>query len=106
MKIVHSTDYIYIHGEDERLASAVLEILRRDLIAFDHVQSWNKSFIAPDSQDWKGAYLDRERNHAFQNTRNLLRSIYLAVAAQKGEFPNQERLISLEFDSIKSLRPY
>jgi len=105
-KIVHSNTYVYIHGEDERLASAVLEILRRDLIPMDQVESWNTSFSAPDGKDWKGTYVDELRNRAFQNTRNLLRSIYLAITAQPGEFPNQERLISLVFEALKTLRPY
>ena len=37
VKIIHSTHHVYIHGEDEMLASAVLEILRRDLIPMDQV---------------------------------------------------------------------
>ena len=41
-KIVHSTNYVYIHGEDERLANAVIEILRRDLISLNQLDTWAK----------------------------------------------------------------
>jgi len=44
VKVVHSTNHVYIHGEDERLASAILEILRRDMIPVEQVESWSKSF--------------------------------------------------------------
>ncbi len=103
VKMIHSTNHVYIHGEDERLASAVLEILRRDLVPLDQVESWVKSFTTPDGKDWKGAYVDEERNRAFQNTRNFLRSAYLALLPQPGEFPNRERLMDFALNAIQSL---
>jgi hypothetical protein len=106
VKIVHSTNHVYIHGEDERLASAIMEILRRDLVPSNQVESWLKSFTTPDGKGWKGAYIDEERNRPFQNTRNLLRSMYLALIAQPDEFPNREKLARLVFDSLQSLHPY
>ena len=105
-KIIHSTNHVYIQGEDERLANAILEILRRDLIPSDQVESWTKSFTAPDGKDWKGAYIDEQRNNAYQNTRNLLRSIYLALTAQPGEYPNRERFRGLVFESLNAIRRY
>lgn len=104
-KMVHSTAHIYIHGEDERLARAVLEILRRDLIPAEQVESWTTACTQPDGTDWKGAYLDEEKNRAFQNTRNLMRSIYLALIAQPVEFPNRERLSGLVLEALNVMRP-
>jgi hypothetical protein len=106
VKMIHSKNHVYIHGEDERLASAVLEIFRRDLIPLDQVESWTKSFSAPDGKDWKGAYVAEERNHAFQNTRNFIRSVYLALIAQPVEFPYREHLTDLVLGAIQSIRPY
>src|SRR5512143_217046 len=63
-KIVHSTRYIYIHGEDERLANTVIEILRRDLVSLNQLEIWTRSFKEPDGGDWKGAYVDEERSQA------------------------------------------
>jgi hypothetical protein len=106
VKMIHSTNHVYIHGEDERLASAILEILRRNQIPFDQVESWTKSFSAPDGKDWKGAYVDEERNRAFQNTRNLLRSVYMALVSQPDEFPNRESLMVIVMNSLQVLRPF
>jgi hypothetical protein len=106
VKIIHSTNHVYIHGEDERLASAVLEILRRDLLPADQVQQWMKSFTEPDGRDWKGAYVDEQRNYAFQNTRNLLRSVYVALVSQPDEFPNRETLTGSALNSLQALRPF
>jgi hypothetical protein len=104
-KIVHSSNHVYIHGEDERLAGAVLEILRQDLIPVGQVESWTKSLTEPDGKDWKGSYVEEERNRAYQNTRNLLRSVYLALATQPGDFPNRKQLMIRVFESLDALRP-
>jgi hypothetical protein len=102
-KIIHSTNYIYIHGEDERLAGAVIEALRRNLIPTEKVGAWTKSFI---EQDWKGAYTDEKRNRAFQNTRNLLRSIYLELKKDEKEISKQTEIENIFLEAIKDLKPY
>ncbi|MBK8821222.1 MAG: DUF2785 domain-containing protein [Anaerolineales bacterium] len=102
-KIIHSTNYLYIHGEDERLASAVIESLRRDLLSTEKVETWAKSFT---DQNWKGAYTDEERNRAFQNTRNFLRSIYLELKNDEDEMSKRDEFEKIFLEAIKHLRPY
>lgn len=102
-KIIHSTNYIYIHGEDERLAIAVIEILRRDLISIKKVNSWAKSFI---DHNWKGAFTNEEGNRAFQNTRNLLRSIYLEFKKSEEKILEQEEVENIFLEAIKGLKSY
>jgi hypothetical protein len=102
-KIIHSTNYIYIHGEDERLAGSVMEALRRDLIPTEKVEAWAKSFT---EQNWKGAYTDEERNRAFQNTRNLLRSIYLELKTNEEEISKRDELENIFLATIKVLKAY
>ena len=105
-KMIHSTNHVYIHGEDERLASAVIEVLRRDAISLNQLEAWAKSFVEPDGKIWKGASADDERNRAFQNTRNLIRSIYLGLIVQSEEFPDREPLTRLFLNMLAGLKPY
>lgn len=105
-KMTHATEQVYIHGEDERLASAVIEILRRDLVSLNQLEAWAKSLLRPDGKDWKGALADRERNHAFQNTRNLLRSIYLSLLMDSEEMPERESLQRLFLNTLTEFKPY
>ena len=105
-KIVHSTNHVYIHGEDDRLASAVIEILGRDLIPLEKVEAWTRSFTAPDGLDWKGVYIDEERNRAFQNTRNLLRSTHLQLLLDEEELLQREQHIHIFLDALRDLNPY
>lgn len=105
-KMVHSTDHIYIHGEDDRLAAAVIEILRRGLVPVEEVEAWTRSLTEPDGGNWKGVYSEEGRNRAFQNTRNLLRSIYLQLLLDEGEMPDREPLRVLFLNALKNMKPF
>jgi hypothetical protein len=105
IKIVHSTNHVYLHAEDDRLASAVIEILRRDAVSLNQMDTWKRSLLEPGGKSWKGAFLEEERTRAFQNTRNLLRSIYFQLIAQPEEFPEREGQTRLLLNTINSLKP-
>lgn len=105
-KIVHSTNHVYIHGEDERLAGALIEILRRGLVPVEQVESWTHSLSEPDGGNWKGVYVEEERNRAFQNTRNLLRSIFVQLVWDEAEIPDRNRLTNIFLNALKNLKPY
>ncbi len=102
-KIIHATNHIYIHGEDERLACAVNQVLRRGLISNEKAEAWSQSFT---KHDWADAYTDEYHNRAFQNTRNLLRSIYLESKIYEEELPGLAEYEKLFYDALKKLKPY
>jgi hypothetical protein len=104
-KMIHATNHVYIHGEDERLAAAVIEILRRDLVSLNQLEIWARSFREPDGKDWKSTFLDEERNRAFQNTRSFLRSIYFALLNTPADFPDREAIIHLLHNTLTELKP-
>lgn len=105
-QIVHAAWHVYIHGEDERLASAVIEILRRDAISLNQMEAWAKTLSRPDGKDWKGAYVEENRNRAYQNTRNLLRSIYLAIISQPDALPDREQVARLFLNTLNEIKRY
>ena len=105
-KMVHATNHVYIHGEDDRLAGAVIELMRRGLVSVEQLDSWTHSLTEPDGGGWKGVYVEEERNRAFQNTRNLLRSIYLQLLLDEEEMPNHERLTEIFLSALKNMKPY
>lgn len=105
-QIIHSTNHVYIHGEDERLANAVMEVLRRDEVSLNQLEAWAKTMSHPDGKEWKGAYVEEDRNRAYQNTRNLLRSIYLAVVSQRDKLPDHEGLSRLFLNTLNEIKRY
>lgn len=102
-KLVHSTNWIYIHGEDERLANAVTAILQRNLPAEGFLKTWLKSITEPEPS-WSDAYLNEGKAKAFHNTRNFLRS--LSETARTAALPEKESTAQLVYESLDSLKPY
>jgi len=103
-KMIHSTNWVYIHGEDERLSNAVMAILRRDLISIEFLKSWLKTITEPE-KSWKGAYMDEGQTKAFHNTRNFLRSL-MASVINTNDLKNKETIQSVILESVSTFVPY
>ena len=100
-KLTSSTNWVYVHGEDDRLSRAVLTIFRRGLVSFFDVQEWLASFTG----NWKGAWIDKGRTRAFSNLRNFIRSLYLQVATEE-DLPDQDELEKMVLNAIQKMKPY
>ena len=101
-KLVNASDWVYLHGEDDRLSAATLSILRREMLPISAIKEWLKSFTSP---NWKGAWTKEESTRAFFNVRNYLHSLYLQVATGEG-LPKQDELEKMLLNTIRKLRPY
>ncbi|NJC97213.1 MAG: hypothetical protein C3F07_04885 [Anaerolineales bacterium] len=103
-KLIRSTDWVYIHGEDERLANAVMAVLQRDTLSMEFLESWLKSFTDPE-ESWKGAYIDEEQARSFHNVRNFLRSILVTSLPANGT-TEKEEIHGLIMEAVNTLAPY
>lgn len=103
-KLVRSSNWIYIHGEDDRLANAVIAMLKRNLITPEDWDHWLQS-INPSGESWKGAYMDGDRARAFHNVRNFLRSLSEAIRSNE-TLPQKPWVQSKVFQALDQLRPY
>ncbi len=77
-KIMLPVPYLYIHGEDERLVSAIIEILKREQVDWRVWDRWLDRFVK-----WKGSWEEGDFDptiHApWFNSKNLLRSLYFRL---------------------------
>lgn len=103
-KLVQSTHWVYIHGEDDRLANAVMMTLQRDLVSTDFLGTWLKSFTEPE-RSWSGAYTDEGQAKAFHNSRNFLRSLSETIRTTD-EMPQKETIAKLVYEALDNLKPY
>jgi hypothetical protein len=104
-KLVLSSDWVYQHGEDDRLSRAVLEILRRDTLTTAFIKKWLSSLLTPDRSARKDTWTKDESLRAFFNVRNFLRSLYLQVATED-ELPLQELHERMFLEGVQKVRPY
>lgn len=100
-KLLTASNWVYVHGEDDRLSAAILPILQRGLLELGSVQEWLSNFTG----NWKGAWTKEESTRVFFNIRNFLRSLFLQVTTEK-ELPLQSELEQIVLDAIQNLRPY
>jgi hypothetical protein len=83
---------VLIHGEDDRLARAVIAANQRQMLDEFFIKQWLHAFVDPRKRGWKGSYGSPARQVGYFNTRNFLRSLHLQVAQNPGLF-NQDYLL-------------
>ena len=73
---------VYQHGEDERLARAVLALFHRPDLDQEAVKQWLEGLAARSQGMWEGP-LDPVRFAEVQNAKNLLKSLYVILSAEE-----------------------
>jgi Protein of unknown function (DUF2785) len=76
-RLLTPSPVVFVHHEDERLAYAVLNVLRRDLVGQPFLTAWLDRFThPPDQQDWRAAYASAADSAMRANVTAFLRSLY------------------------------
>jgi Protein of unknown function (DUF2785) len=79
-RVLAPTPAVFVHHEDERLAYAALNVLRRRLVARPVVTAWLDRFTAPAGRpDWRQAYATQPESAARANATSFLRSLYFQL---------------------------
>jgi hypothetical protein len=71
---------VFAHAEDERLAAALLSVVRRQDFDATRLDPWLARFLALEKQVWSQAPPDPPTLDVSQNERNLLRSLYVLLS--------------------------
>jgi hypothetical protein len=71
---------VFTHAEDERLAAAVLSVVRRPDLDVSALDPWLARFVVLEKEIWAKAPPDPATLDASQNARNLLRSFYVLLS--------------------------
>jgi hypothetical protein len=79
-KMLTTHHYIYCHDEDERLVSAVISALERNLLEMDFLKTWLDRTANPDFlPTWKEMFSNEETCTAHLNTKTFLRSLHFRL---------------------------
>jgi hypothetical protein len=83
---------VFVHHEDERLAYAALNVLRRDLVDRPRLVAWLDRFTAPPGEDsWRSAYASRPLSAARANVTAFLRSLYFQLILTESPPPDAQK---------------
>jgi hypothetical protein len=97
-KLTAPTTHVFVHLEDERLAAAVVAVLRRDLLDTADIEAW-LALLTRNSYDFASNWFtDAAAANALHNTRNMLRSLSFQLrwgADPPGQAADAARLVEL-----------
>jgi hypothetical protein len=93
-------DWIFIYGEESRLAAAALQVFARGTLSLDQINAW----LAFLSADWENAWSDDARALAFFNGRNFLRSLHYKMLTRE-DIPDQERILKMLRETLDQVNP-
>jgi hypothetical protein len=83
---------VFVHHEDERLAYATLNVLRRNLIDRTWLVAWLDRFTAaPGQESWRSAYASEAESAARANVTAFLRSLYFQLILTESPPPDAQR---------------
>ena len=79
-RLLTPSPVVFVHHEDERLAYATLNVLRRNLVDRSWLVAWLDRFTAAPGQDsWRSAYASEAESAARANVTAFLRSLYFQL---------------------------
>jgi hypothetical protein len=93
---------VFVHHEDERLAYAALNVLRRDLVDRAHLAAWLERFTAPPGQDsWRSAFASEAESAARANVTAFLRSLYFQTLLTESPPPDRQQTLDAVVDALR-----
>jgi hypothetical protein len=93
-------DWIFIYGEESRLAAAALQVFARGTLSIHQIKTW----LAFLSADWENAWSDEARALAFFNGRNFLRSLHYKMLPRE-DIPDQEMILKMLRETLDQVNP-
>ena len=103
LKLRDVTLGIYQYNEDSRIARALMHIFIRDTLSLKQIEIWLEVL----GSNWNGAWHDAGRTQAFNNMRNLMRSLYWNILTWKNpEIPHKNELLKLLQSTLEKAKPW
>jgi hypothetical protein len=93
---------VFVNHEDERLAYAALNVLRRDLVDRPRLAAWLDRFTAPPGQDsWRSAYASEAESAARVNVTAFLRALYFQTMLTDSPPPDAREALDAILGALK-----
>ncbi len=98
------TDYIYHHGEDDRMADSVMTVLSKNNVSIAFLRNWLKQLESVMALASEGMSFDIRIYNAYMNARNFVRAVYFPIELCLPEKPPLwDELRPMLLDSIKEI---
>jgi hypothetical protein len=96
--------HVFVFGENERMAAAVLSLIRRKDFDRSGFDNWLSHFAQQDVSLWASPELDTTEFAAMQNAKDLLRSLFVQMNLTQAQETNEEPTKAAVLGCLKQLR--
>ena len=93
-------DWVFIYGEESRLAAAALQIFARGTLRLEQIKTWLDSLSA----DWHNSWWDEGRALAFFNGRNFVRVLHYRLLARE-DVAERETILKMLRETLDQVNP-
>jgi len=100
-KMRMSVDYVYIHSEDERMAMAFLDIVKRDLLSREVLTAFIERLLKVHELGTDGGAFDVMIHAPYMNVKNLLRALYFRLAFAEPPLAGTYDLRGSRYEALK-----
>jgi hypothetical protein len=95
-------EHAYIHNESDRLARAVVFILRRGLVPPASFARWLEAVTIPQGmKSWDEAFRSEAGLARLHNTKQFVRALHSMLVLQKQPVPNSEQVLPLVVSALE-----
>jgi len=103
-RLLQPCGVVFLQHEDERLAYAVLNVLRRELVGQDFLDRWLARFTHPAGRDsWRLVYTMDGESAARVNVTSFLRSLYFQIILTENPPPDATRHLAAVLATLQSM---
>ncbi|HZD02503.1 MAG TPA: DUF2785 domain-containing protein [Actinomycetes bacterium] len=103
-RLLQPCGVVFAQHEDERLAYAALNVLRRGLVGWDFLDSWLARFIHPPGRDsWRLVYTLEGESAARVNVTSFLRSLYFQLMLTENPPPHTTEHLTAVLATLQSM---
>ncbi|MFN8372895.1 MAG: DUF2785 domain-containing protein [Anaerolineae bacterium] len=100
-KIRMPVDYVYVHSEDERMAMAILDIVKRDMLSREVLASFVERLLKVHELGTEGGAFDVMIHAPYMNVKNLLRALYFRLAFAEPPLAGAHDLQTQVYETLK-----
>jgi hypothetical protein len=102
-KLMATTNWIFLYGEEARLARVAISVFLRETLSLEEVREWLKSLAA----SWQGAWLEEGRARAYHNGLGFLRSLHYRIPLLKVDVvPQKEEILKMIVETLEGAEPW
>jgi hypothetical protein len=95
---------VFVQHEDERLAYAALNVLRRGLVGAGARDRWLQRFVSPSGHDsWRAVHTSESASATRANVTSFVRSLYFQLLLTENPPPDGDEHLAALLATLQSM---